>query len=285
MALLRRVLGVELHEAKALLERLPLELASDITRDEAAKLIEELQALGASARVRAVWAPPSPPPVSNFHLVEVGPRRIEIMALLREHFGVSPSEAKQLLERLPLELRPTRDVPHYRLDELLERYQAAGGVLTRYALPVLPEPEPLPGETLPPEWLELPGLQALPEADLLAALAQGVTRDRDEERELRSMAWWAGNDPYRQPGATWKPFAEREPAARENLHVLQELFDPEEPLERWMKAEALRELERFDEARALLTWIPPQPELRQVTESLRRLAEQRVPEVRVVVGA
>lgn len=82
----------------------------------------------------------------------------------------------------------------------------------------------------------------------------------------------------------WKPFAEHEPAARENLYALQALLDPQEPLERWMKAEALRELERFDESRALLSWVPPQPELRQVAESLRTLAEQRMAEVRRVVG-
>ncbi|MFY0567459.1 ribosomal protein L7/L12 [Archangium lansingense] len=285
MATLRRVLGVELHEAKALLERVPLELASDVTRSDAGKLIEEFQKAGATARVRPVWAPPEPPRVSNHYLVAVGPRRLEIMALLREHFGVSLSEVKQLLERLPLELHPRGGLGFHQLDELIKRYRAAGAVLERYPLPPSPKPAPLPGEELPPEWLELPGMEELPEADLLAALAQGVTQDRDEERELRSMAWWASNDPYREPGATWKPFAEREPAAWENLRALQELLDPQEPLERWMKAEALRELERFDEARELLTWEPPQPELQQVAAYLRELAEQRVPEVRVVVGS
>ncbi|OJT27456.1 hypothetical protein BO221_05670 [Archangium sp. Cb G35] len=167
MAVLRRVLGVEPHEAKALLERVPLELASDITREEAGRLIEELQRAGATARVRPVWAPPEPPQMSNFYLMEVGPRRIELMALLREHFRVSLSEAKQLLERLPLELHPRDGLGLHHLDELIKRYLAAGAVLTRHPLPPAQKPEPLPGEELPPEWLELPGLRVPPQPELL----------------------------------------------------------------------------------------------------------------------
>jgi ribosomal protein L7/L12 len=284
MALLRRVLGVELHEAKALLEHLPVELAVDVSRDTAWQLLEQFQAIGATARVRPVLEPPERPTVTNFFLMKVGPRRVEVMAVLREHFGASLAQVKGLLERLPLEL-PSRGVQLDPLDALLARYRAAGAVLTRYELPPAPRPRPLPGEDFPPEWAELPAVRELPEAELLAALAAGVTRGRDEERELRLRAWWAGNDPYRVPGAAWKPFAEREPAARDNLRVLLELFDPEQPLEHWMKAEALRELERFDEARALLVWEPPQPELHEVAEHLRALVERRAPEVRVLIGA
>jgi hypothetical protein len=222
--------------------------------------------------------------VTNFFLMSVGPRRLEVMAVLREHFRVSLSEVKGLLERLPLEL-PGRGPQLEPLEVLLGKYEAAGAVLTRYELPPPPRPRPLPGEDFPPEWAALPAVRELPEAELLAALAAGVTLGGEEERELRLRAWWAGNDPYREPGATWKPFAEREPAARDNLRALLELLDPERPLEHWMKAEALRELERFDEALALLVWEPPQPELHEVAEHLRTLARQRVPEVRVLVGA
>ncbi len=284
MAALRQVLGVELHEAKALLERLPVELAVDVSRDRAWQLIEQFQAVGATVRVRPVLEPPEPPTRTNFFLMEVGPRRLEVMAVLREHFRVGLTEVKGLLQRLPLEL-PGEDLHADDLHTLVGRYEAAGAVLRRYELPPPPPPRPLPGEDFPPGWAELPAVRELPEADLLAALAAGVTQGRDEERELRLRAWWAGNDPYRAPGATWKPFAEREPAARDNLRALLELLDPEQPLEHWMKAEALRELERFDEALALLVWEPPQPELHRVAEHLRALARQRVPEVRVLVGA
>jgi hypothetical protein len=67
--------------------------------------------------------------------------------------------------------------------------------------------------------------------------------------------------------------------------VLLELFDTDEPLDGLLKAEALRELERFDEAMTLLSRVPLPDELRKVAEQLRRLAEQGVPEVRVTIGS
>ncbi|HEX8823312.1 MAG TPA: hypothetical protein VF794_25525 [Archangium sp.] len=277
--ILRRVLGEEAPEGKAL--HVPLELARDIPWGKAKALIEELQAAGATARVRPVWEPPARPWV-NYLLTAVGPRRVEVMALLREQFRVSLAEVKELLERLPLQLlRPElyRDLPTF-----IARYRAAGATVTEQEMRPREE-EPLPGEAFPPEWLELPGVAELAEEELLAALAAGVARGREEERELRLRAWWAGNDPYREPGAAWKPFSERAPAARENLRALLKLLDPEEPLEGLLKAEALRELEHFDEARALLAWVPSPEELRKVGEQLRVLAEQRVPEVRVTIGS
>jgi len=282
LAVLGRVRGVRAHEAQALLDRLPLEVARDIPRDTARALIEELQRAGASARVRPVLERPVASTV-RFFVAEVGPRRVEVMAVLREHFQVGLAEVKGMLERLPLPL-PFRLPYPLELKTFVEKLQAAGAGVTTRELPP-PQVEPLPGEAFPPEWRELPDVEELAEEELLAALAEGVAQGREEERELRLRAWWAGNDPYREPERPWKPFAERSLAARENLHALQELLQVDEPLEGLLKAEALRELERFDESRALLSRVPLPDELRKVAEQLRRLAEQHVPEVRVTIGS
>ena len=282
LAVLGRVRGVPPHEARALLERVPVEVAQDIPRDTARELIEEFQGLGATARVRPVLDRPERPE-RRLLLRAVGPRRVEVMAVLREHFQVGLAEVKGLLERLPLEL-PLHRAHLEGFEVFLGKYRAAGATVTVEELPP-PEVEPLPGEAFPPEWHELPNVEGLAEEELLAALAEGVAQGREEERELRLRAWWAGNDPYREPERPWKPFAERSLAARENLHALQELLQVDEPLEGLLKAEALRELERFDESRALLSRVPLPDELRKVAEQLRRLAEQHVPEVRVTIGS
>lgn len=282
LAVLHRWFRMEPREAEALLERLPFELVPELLRDKARTLLGELQEAGATARVRPVLMRSEPPTVRVF-LTEVGPRRVEVMALLREHARVSPAEVKGMLERLPLRL-PLRVPPPFESEAFVEKLRAVGATVTAQETPP-PPVEPLPGEAFPPEWLELPELGELAEEELLAALAEGVARGREEERELRLRAWWAGNDPYRNPETPWKPFAERALAARENLRALQELLNPEEPLEGLLKAEALRELERFDEAMALLARVPSADELRKVGEQLRRLAEQHVPEVRVTIGS
>jgi hypothetical protein len=282
LALLHRHFRLAPARAEALLAELPYDLVPGASRDKARELIEEFQRAGATARVRPVLRRPLPPRVSVV-LTEVGPRRVEVMALLRENSQVSLAEVKGLLEHLPLPL-PLRPPAPPDFEALLEKLRAAGATVTTRELPSAEE-EPLPGEAFPPEWRELPELEELPEEELLAALAEGVALDRAEERELRRRAWWAGNDPYRDPETPWKPFAERAPAARENLRLLLELFDPDEPLDGLLKAEALRELERFDEAMALLARVPLPDELHKVAEQLRRLAEQRVPEVRVTIGS
>jgi len=130
----------------------------------------------------------------------------------------------------------------------------------------------------PSEWQAAPQVQAPDEAGWFEAIADGLAQDRDDERELRVQAWWAGNEPHRR-GVPWKPFSQRSQAASDNLRALQALCSPEEPTERLLKAEALRELERYEEARAVLAGEFPE-KLRWVAELLRELAQQGVAEVR-----
>lgn len=109
-------------------------------------------------------------------------------------------------------------------------------------------PEP---EGPPPEWKTAPYVTHLSERELLAAIEAGVAESWEDACYLRVQAWWASNEPFRRADVPWVPWAERSPEARENLRTLASQLSERDPTERMMKAEALRELERFDEARAV----------------------------------
>lgn len=107
-----------------------------------------------------------------------------------------------------------------------------------------------------PGWLAEPAVRSLDAAELHQALALGLGDTPQRERYLRLRAWWADNASHRGVQATGSSVAASDfPAgspARANLEALAQLFDETDPGERLMKAEALRELGRFDEARSLL---------------------------------
>ncbi len=132
--------------------------------------------------------------------------------------------------------------------------------------------------TVPAEWSSAPRVEAPDEAGFLEALAEGLAQARDEELELRLHAWWSGNAPYRR-GTSWVPFSERPPGARDNLLALVALCSPDDAMQRLYRAEALRELERFDDARAVLSGAFPEP-LNLAAQLIRELATQRIAEVR-----
>jgi hypothetical protein len=100
----------------------------------------------------------------------------------------------------------------------------------------------------------------------LTAIVAGLARDRDEERALRVLAWWRGNDPARHvfgffhhPGSDLMDVEHLKDLIRENLQQLAGLLDEDDPGQRIMKAEILRELGRFDEAKTLLGGVPAGP--------------------------
>jgi hypothetical protein len=103
-----------------------------------------------------------------------------------------------------------------------------------------------------PSWLDAPGLVEPDEADILAALETGLGDTPEREKRARVLAWWRANDAARMPPGMEAWRGAIGPETRRNLEVLVDLFDEEDACERVMKAEALRELGQFDEARALL---------------------------------
>jgi hypothetical protein len=104
---------------------------------------------------------------------------------------------------------------------------------------------------LPPEdWLKAPQMQSLDEAGYFQALADGLAQTPDQELELRVHAWWRGNDKYRKrEGPGRHPSS---PQAIENAEKLVELTKDGEHELVLFRAEALRELGRFEEARESL---------------------------------
>lgn len=143
---------------------------------------------------------------------------------------------------------------------------------------------PLVGpESVPEAWRAAPYVRELGEAEFLEALAAGAAKDREDELNLRTFAWWAANDGLRDLEEASipepRPLPERSPQAAENLDRLVAMLDEADPVERAMKAEALRELGRFEEALRLLASDFPE-DYRAVVAFLRGLAERRDPLVR-----
>ena len=90
----------------------------------------------------------------------------------------------------------------------------------------------------------------------------------EKERYVRQMAWWCGNDPFREGGSR-----ERErfsPNEEANLAALSELLDEGDPNQRLMKAEIARERGKFDDALQLLQ-AHFSEELATVADAIRRL--------------
>ena len=112
---------------------------------------------------------------------------------------------------------------------------------------MIEEGEPKPEHA---EWRALPYLEPVDEADYLEAVNNGMAELQEQETELRVFAWWRGNDRYRRldgPGRYPKS-----PEAVANLEKLVELLKEGEHEFVLFRAEALRELGRFDEARDAL---------------------------------
>jgi hypothetical protein len=210
-------------------------------------------------------------------LERVGDQRVEVMARLRERSTLSFAEVKALLARVPVAVAQALN-KHDAL-ELVRTLRAAGA--SARAQPVeneSPPPEP------PPEWKAAPYVAHLSEQELLTALSAGLAETRGEQTWLRIRAWWAGNAPFRRKDVPWVPLSARSPEARENLRILVGLFSEEDPSERLMKAEALRELERFEEARAVLRAGFPK-QLEPAAGFIRELVEQGIAELRLLPQA
>lgn len=115
------------------------------------------------------------------------------------------------------------------------------------------------------------------ERDYYRLLRQGFATDLQQERTLRTLAWWRSNDAHREgfvrpprlsegfPGP-WHPVVppdwrrkvspgravRRSAACRENLEQLARLMDEADPADRLMKAELSRELGQFEAALQIL---------------------------------
>ncbi|MCS7224663.1 MAG: tetratricopeptide repeat protein [Armatimonadetes bacterium] len=105
----------------------------------------------------------------------------------------------------------------------------------------------------PDDWLNAPYVQEPSEDAYYQALSEQVAETLDEEKFLRVLALWKRNDSMRD--LTGSGSVEMQPLsdqAKQNLETLVSLLDESHPDEGLLKAEVLRELGQFDEARQTL---------------------------------
>lgn len=117
-------------------------------------------------------------------------------------------------------------------------------------LAMLDESQPLPEHE---RWKKLPYLEPVEEADYLEAIRLGLAPLPEQEMELRVFAWWRANDRHRRDEGTGRYPQSSE--SIENLERLVELLKDGEHEFVLFRAEALRQLGRFDEARDMLHGI------------------------------
>lgn len=90
--------------------------------------------------------------------------------------------------------------------------------------------------------------------------------DDDKERYVRIQIWWTNNDVRRTSKPIWQLRADEQT----NLERLVLLFDATDVNQQIMKAEAMRQLSRFEEADTLLASIQ-ESEYASVVDHLRSL--------------
>ena len=109
-------------------------------------------------------------------------------------------------------------------------------------------------ESAPTEWKRAPRIKAPKEDDFYKAIDEGLSENKQEEKNIRLTAWWQSNDRCRNGFS----LAENkndfpDPEEREkNMEKLLELLDRTNPNDQIMAAEILRQLGRFDEALEVL---------------------------------
>jgi hypothetical protein len=135
---------------------------------------------------------------------------------------------------------------------------------------------PVPAEegTLAPEaWAAAPQMKMLDEAGYLEALELGLGATPEQELELRIHAWWRGNDPYRKLDRPNRHPSTPEAVA--NAERLVELAKEGEHELVLFRAEALRELGRFEDAQNSLyglcsDYAPAREKLAQLIQERSR---------------
>jgi len=141
---------------------------------------------------------------------------------------------------------------------------------------------------VPSEWHDVPMITPLGSGDCYRALNMRLYSNRCEEMDLCLTAWHVRNHQVRQMSATRREAMHRKhpkstselknviAASSETVKVidrLMALLDEQVPDERILKAEALRELGRFEEVLVVLKDPFPE-ELQELSSFIRVLAEQ-----------
>lgn len=130
-----------------------------------------------------------------------------------------------------------------------------------------------------PARIGAPLVQEPTEQEYYAAILNGLAKNAEQERTLRTLAWWRRNDAFRN-SAQRDARGTRSSSGewRSNLQALLSLLDHGEDSQ-IMKAEVLRELGEFDSAQQVLGRVTS-AEYIPVVRQLRSLCEAGDTEVR-----
>lgn len=104
-----------------------------------------------------------------------------------------------------------------------------------------------------PAWTDAPYVTPLDEAGVFKAIDDGLAYNADLELELRVLAWWRGNDAFRKDDALVGHATS--PTAIANMERFIEMMTGGEEDLLLFRAEALRQLGRFDEVAETLTGV------------------------------
>jgi len=109
-------------------------------------------------------------------------------------------------------------------------------------------------ESAPTEWKKAPRIKAPKEDDFYKAIDEGLSENRQEEKNIRLTAWWQSNDRCRNGFSLIENKNDfPDPEEREkNMEKLLGLLDKTNPNDQIMAAEILRQLGKFDEALEVL---------------------------------
>jgi hypothetical protein len=103
------------------------------------------------------------------------------------------------------------------------------------------------------KWAEAAPVEEPNEAEYFRALEAGLARDPEQEKALRTLAWWRRNDAFRElPANGVAGGAHDDGPWRKSLRVLMTIWGEEDPDDAIMMAEALREPGEFDTAKQVL---------------------------------
>ena len=128
------------------------------------------------------------------------------------------------------------------------------------------------------EWMDAEHVEEPTGEEYHRALQTGFAQSVDEERTLRILAWWRENDPHRDDAPTVS-LQTATGDRRKNLEALLHLLGEANIGEQMMRAEILRHLGEFDQARTLLSKMENSP-FAPVLKQLRILCDARDVSVR-----
>lgn len=129
-----------------------------------------------------------------------------------------------------------------------------------------------------PQWMDAEQVEEPTGEEYHQAIQSGFAKGTEEERTLRILAWWRENDPHRDD-ATTESLQTATGDRRKNLERLLNLLGEANIGEQMMRAEILRHLGEFDQARSLLSKLEGSP-FAPVLSQIRILCDARDVSVR-----